>query len=84
MLFLYIALSCPEGMVYKDCGTSCPKTCKGTVYDCEDHHCVDGCHCPDGLVLHGGRCVEKGNCPCMHSGKEHPNGARILADCNAW
>lgn len=71
-------------MVYSDCGTSCPKTCKNTVYDCEDNHCLDGCHCPDGTVLHNGQCVEKRDCPCMHNGKEHESGALILVDCNAW
>uniref|UniRef100_A0A061QFX2 Putative hemolectin n=1 Tax=Cupiennius salei TaxID=6928 RepID=A0A061QFX2_CUPSA len=76
-------LSCPDGMIYKDCGTSCPKTCKGTLYDCEDNHCVDGCHCPDGMLLQNGRCVEKRDCPCMHGGKEYQSGERIPDDCNA-
>ncbi|KAG8199486.1 hypothetical protein JTE90_009334 [Oedothorax gibbosus] len=76
-------LSCPEGMLYSDCGSSCPRTCRGTVYDCEDSRCVDGCHCPEGRVLHEGRCVERASCPCMHNGREHQSGERMLQDCNA-
>ncbi|XP_035218784.1 SCO-spondin-like, partial [Stegodyphus dumicola] len=76
-------LACPDGMIYQDCGTSCPKTCKGTVYDCEGNHCVDGCHCPDGTYLHNGRCLERQSCPCLHGGKEYQPGERMLQDCNA-
>ncbi|XP_055937840.1 hemocytin-like [Argiope bruennichi] len=76
-------LSCPFGMVYKDCGSSCPQTCRGTVYDCEDDRCVDGCHCPEGTVLHDMQCIEKASCPCLHNEKEYHNGERIIQDCNA-
>ncbi|XP_054708375.1 SCO-spondin-like, partial [Uloborus diversus] len=76
-------LSCTNGMIYKDCGSSCPKTCKDTVYDCEDDQCVDGCHCPDGTILNDGQCVTQQSCPCFHNGKEYAPGSRILQDCNA-
>ncbi|GIY60677.1 hypothetical protein CEXT_155381 [Caerostris extrusa] len=76
-------LSCPGGMVYTDCGTSCPITCKGTVYACEDDRCIDGCHCPEGTALHDGRCVDIFSCPCLHNEKEYQSGERIIQDCNA-
>ncbi|GFR27036.1 von Willebrand factor [Trichonephila clavata] len=76
-------LSCSGGMIYKDCGTSCPETCKGTVYDCEDNRCIDGCHCPEGTVLHNGECIERLNCPCLHNEVEYQTGQRIIQDCNA-
>ena len=51
-----------SGMVYKASGSSCPKHC----YDLgkpKDDGCietqVEGCHCPDGKVLHNGTCIER-------------------------
>lgn len=57
------------GMEYDNCGTSCPKTCTGLDYNCEDHHCIDGCHCPADKFLQDGVCLEKSDCPCMFGNK---------------
>ncbi|XP_067130718.1 hemocytin-like [Centruroides vittatus] len=75
-------LDCPVGMEYFDCGSSCPKTCTKTEYDCEDEHCVDGCHCPAGMALYEGECIPESKCPCQHSNKQYQNGERITKDCN--
>lgn len=75
-------LDCPTGMEYMDCGTSCPKTCKLTEYECSSEHCIDGCHCSAGMFLHNGECVSEHQCPCVHGDKEYASGATIIDDCN--
>ncbi|XP_033097307.1 mucin-5AC-like, partial [Anneissia japonica] len=77
-------LSCPSQMVYKQCGTSCPLTCKSTTYDCIDDHCIDGCHCPDHLVFNNNACVEPSQCPCTYQKREYSAGSTISIDngCN--
>ncbi|XP_066272356.1 von Willebrand factor-like [Branchiostoma lanceolatum] len=74
--------NCAEGMEYRTCGTSCPETCRTTLYDCEDNQCVDGCHCPEGTYLNGGECVAHASCPCVSHGVEYPPGSHINSDCN--
>lgn len=75
-------LNCSVGMEYTDCGSSCPKTCIKTEYDCEDEHCVDGCHCPSGTALYEGNCIPEYQCPCEHSNKKYKSGDSIIKDCN--
>lgn len=58
-----------QGMVFDLCGSSCPKTCTGREYNCEDHHCIDGCHCPDDMYMQDGYCVTKNECPCTFGNK---------------
>ncbi|XP_078657634.1 uncharacterized protein LOC144903401 isoform X4 [Branchiostoma floridae x Branchiostoma belcheri] len=74
--------NCAEGMEYLTCGTSCPETCRTTLYDCEDNQCIDGCHCPEGTYLNGGECLPHASCPCLSHGVEHPPGSHINSDCN--
>ncbi|XP_019625453.1 PREDICTED: mucin-5AC-like isoform X5 [Branchiostoma belcheri] len=74
--------NCAEGMEYRTCGTSCPETCRTTLYDCEDNQCIDGCHCPEGTYLNGGECLPHASCPCLSHGVEHPPGSHINSDCN--
>ena len=57
------------GMVFDHCGTSCPLTCSGRQYNCEDRHCIDGCHCPEKTYLQDGVCVKKSACPCEFGNK---------------
>ncbi|XP_014665852.1 PREDICTED: hemocytin-like [Priapulus caudatus] len=75
-------MDCSAGMEYNSCGTSCPRSCRGQVYDCEDDHCVEGCHCPSGSVLLDGRCVRQVECPCFYQGTDYPSGSTIDQDCN--
>lgn len=56
-------------MVFDHCGSSCPLTCSGRQYNCEDRHCIDGCHCPDNTYLQDGVCVTKSSCPCQFGNK---------------
>ncbi|XP_019623677.1 PREDICTED: mucin-2-like isoform X2 [Branchiostoma belcheri] len=78
----FCPVSCPAGQVYQDCGSSCPKTCRQTVYNCEDEQCIDGCHCPDGYFLHGNDCLLQDQCPCLSHGQEYLPGSTIKSDCN--
>ncbi|XP_061431827.1 von Willebrand factor-like [Lethenteron reissneri] len=73
---------CPADMVYDMCGSACPRTCFDTVYDCEDDHCVDGCHCPNGTFLYDGACVVRESCPCLLMRTEYQPGSRVTQDCN--
>ena len=74
-------LECSSGKVYRQCGSSCPLTCRQTAYIC-DEQCVDGCHCEPGKFLQNGTCIEKNECPCFSRGEEHANGNTIQEDCN--
>ncbi|XP_070575061.1 mucin-5AC-like [Ptychodera flava] len=76
--------ACQGGMVYDQCGSSCPKTCKKTAYHCINDQCIDGCHCPQGTVLHEGVCIRQEECPCIHGGREYSTGSEIPHDdgCN--
>merc|ERR1739838_399669 len=74
--------SCPCGMVFDQCGSSCPLTCSGREYNCEDKHCIDGCHCPQGTYLYDGQCVEKTECPCQFGEKSYQPKSKIRRDCN--
>jgi len=56
------AISCPSGMVYQQCGPSCPQTCDTNEdTDCGGG-CVEGCFCPTGQVLFNGKCVNETEC----------------------
>jgi len=56
-------LSCPEGQIYKECGTACPNVCGHEPAMICMTVCVEGCQCPDHLWMdHDGTCVEKENC----------------------
>ncbi|XP_078460294.1 mucin-5AC-like [Lampetra planeri] len=75
-------VECPPSMVYDDCGSACPHTCKSAVFTCENQQCVEGCHCPDGTLLHDKTCITQDQCPCSSLGDEYPTGSIILVDCN--
>ncbi|XP_077861966.1 mucin-2-like [Saccoglossus kowalevskii] len=77
-------ITCSGGMVYEQCGSACPKTCQKTAYQCEDDHCIDGCHCPNATVKYNNVCIAEDECPCVNSGKEYTTGSEIPHDdgCN--
>ena len=56
----YIAVECPAGMAYQQCGPVCPQTCENQ--ECEGGGCAEGCFCPDGMVLSNNECVKKTDC----------------------
>ncbi|XP_033114280.1 mucin-2-like, partial [Anneissia japonica] len=75
-------ITCDAGLVSKQCGSSCPRTCSSATYDCLDNHCIDGCHCPDDKVLHNNMCIEHSECPCNYQCKEYSSGSYIESGCN--
>nr|XP_026689876.1 mucin-2-like [Ciona intestinalis] len=81
----FCAVTCPEGMVYSECASSCPRTCHNLVTpDTECHeHCVDGCTCPEGSLLHDGKCVREDECSCLHNGREFPAGHVLSQECQS-
>ncbi|KAM7022548.1 von Willebrand factor [Passerculus sandwichensis] len=75
---------CPVGMEYKECVSPCAKTCQSLNINEVCHgQCVDGCSCPEGLLLDGDHCIESSDCSCIHSGKHYPPGFTISQDCNS-
>ncbi|WAR09832.1 MUC6-like protein [Mya arenaria] len=78
---------CPGNQIHKECGSMCQKTCQSPSSACEDHSCIDGCFCPDGMVLLNDQCVQKSECPCMLNGVEYRNGEQVPKDTcmnGAW
>ena len=60
-LFHFVAIQCPPGMVYQQCGALCPQVCHGSTV-CNGG-CAEGCFCPNGQVVNDqGQCVVQGTC----------------------
>jgi len=58
----FVAITCPSGMVYQQCGPSCPQTCD-TIEDTDcSGGCVEGCFCPSRQVLSNGKCINETEC----------------------
>ncbi|KAM9311608.1 otogelin-like protein [Gastrophryne carolinensis] len=74
---------CEDNFVHRDCISCCPPTC---TYEKEclgsNLHCLDGCYCPDGLILDNGSCVSVTSCPCIYHGTAYPAGSRIEQECS--
>ena len=60
---LCVAPECPSGMTYQQCGPRCPQTCDNIGSTNCLGGCAEGCFCPDGQVLSGGRCINPIACP---------------------
>ena len=57
----YIAIQCPTGMVFQQCGSLCPQTC-GSSTTCNSG-CAEGCFCPGGQVINSnGLCINPREC----------------------
>lgn len=65
VIYLYpfiVAINCPSGLVYQQCGPVCPQACD-TDEDTEcSNGCVEGCFCPNGKALYKGVCVNAADC----------------------
>ncbi|XP_040421957.1 von Willebrand factor isoform X2 [Cygnus olor] len=65
-------MTCPEGQIYRQCGTPCNQTCRSLSYpdeDC-DEFCMEGCYCPPGHYLDESKeCVPKFQCSCYYDGE---------------
>ncbi|XP_063157945.1 SCO-spondin-like [Candoia aspera] len=80
-------LQCDHGAEYDPCGPACPQTCQNFGLEPAEHcpveaaSCVEGCFCPEGKVLHGGRCIDPAECPCFWEGTSFPLGALVMQEC---
>ncbi|XP_074859807.1 otogelin-like protein [Carettochelys insculpta] len=74
---------CEDRFIHRDCISCCPPTCTFEK-DClgSNLHCLDGCYCPDGLVMNNGTCISVSNCPCIYHGKAFPVGSKIEQECS--
>ncbi len=65
------------------CGPICPETCSGKdFFGCELSGCVEGCFCPDGLLMdETGTCVPISSCTCTYDNKYYPSGSTIVEGC---
>ena len=59
--YLSVALPCPTGMIYQQCGPLCPQTCDNLDQPCEGG-CAEGCFCAVGQVLIDGECLDIFRC----------------------
>ena len=84
VLFCSTAVQCPNNQIHKECGSMCQKTCQSNAANCDDHACIDGCFCPDGMVLLNDTCVDQSVCPCTLNGKQYKNGDVVPKECNKW
>ncbi|NWI10836.1 OTOGL protein, partial [Crypturellus soui] len=74
---------CEDSFVHRDCISCCPPTCTFEK-DClgSNLHCLDGCYCPDGLIMENGTCISVSNCPCIYHGTAFPVGSQIEQECS--
>ncbi|XP_041966488.1 otogelin-like protein isoform X2 [Alosa sapidissima] len=74
---------CEESFVHRDCISCCPPTC---TFEKEclgtNLHCLDGCYCPDGLILQNGTCIAVSQCPCVYHGTPYPLGHVLEQGCS--
>ncbi|XP_050345304.1 hemocytin [Nymphalis io] len=76
-------MKCPEGKIYKSCGSDTQPSCTLPEVTPKDNAtCVEGCFCPEGLLLESGRCVPKSDCPCRVRNQAFPPGTVIPKGCN--
>ncbi|XP_026747695.1 hemocytin-like [Trichoplusia ni] len=77
-------MKCPEGKIYNSCGSDSQASCAFPLVAAKSDNssCVEGCYCPEGLLLEAGRCVPKAECPCRLRNKSFKPGASIRKDCN--
>nr|XP_033808517.1 otogelin-like protein isoform X3 [Geotrypetes seraphini] len=74
---------CEDSFVHRDCISCCPPTCTFEK-EClgSNLHCLDGCYCPDGLIMDNGTCVSVASCPCVYHGTTYPVGSKIEQECS--
>ena len=74
--------SCPiEGQTYHECAP-CEATCENPNPACP-LVCQPGCACPNGMVVHEGRCIAQTDCPsCPIEGQKFHECAPCEATCD--
>ncbi|CAG9784023.1 unnamed protein product [Diatraea saccharalis] len=76
--------TCPDGKLYKVCGPDSQPTCSfPQPSPANNASCVEGCFCPEGLLLDSGRCIPKEECPCRLRNKNFKPGSVVRKDCNS-
>ena len=73
-------------MIYNSCGSMCQKKCFDNDKECNSDECVEGCFCPNGLVLNeSGRCIKQEQCSCKENGMIYLNGQVFEKEgCQKW
>ncbi|XP_069485429.1 otogelin-like protein [Ambystoma mexicanum] len=74
---------CEDNFVHRDCISCCPPTCTFEK-EClgSNLHCLDGCYCPEGLIMDNGTCVPLARCPCIYHGTSYSVGSKIEQECS--
>ncbi|XP_042315379.1 otogelin [Sceloporus undulatus] len=81
--FEQCAVQCEEHLVYNECIHCCPVSCQQKTHCIgSELPCVDGCHCPDGLIYENTSCVRPTDCPCDYHGTVHRTGDVVYEECN--
>ena len=62
-VLIILAVECPPGMIYQQCGLLCPQTCDNFDTSNCVAGCAEGCFCPDGQVVYNGECIVPIACP---------------------
>lgn len=65
---IIVETTCPNDMSYKPCASSAQKTCLTLEGEqvTETGVCVEGCFCPDDLILEGDKCIRPEQCGCFY------------------
>jgi len=62
-MYLLVAIQCPNGTTYQQCGPLCPQSCDSISEACYGG-CAEGCFCTDGKVMNEMQeCVAPDLCP---------------------
>ncbi|XP_063822202.1 von Willebrand factor-like [Ostrinia nubilalis] len=77
--------TCPDGKIYKVCGPDSQPSCSfpQVASKADNATCIEGCFCPEGLLLEGGKCVQKEDCPCRLRNRSFKPGSVIPKECNS-
>ncbi|KAL0894249.1 hypothetical protein ABMA27_014259 [Loxostege sticticalis] len=76
--------TCPDGKIYKVCGPDAQPSCAFPALSTkvDNATCIEGCFCPEGLLLEGGKCIQKEECPCRLRNRNFKPGSVIPKECN--
>ncbi|XP_075914966.1 von Willebrand factor-like isoform X3 [Petromyzon marinus] len=76
---------CPQGMEFTTCASPCVRSCASlhASLECPDA-CLQGCQCPEGMVLHDSKCIPDKLCPCLLHGQPHAAGQKVSMGCTEW
>lgn len=69
LLFLSLALQCPDRSSSKECVVSSSNSCPAVLQPGSSATgCSEGCECDNGNVFDGEECVPYSQCGCVHHG----------------